>query len=49
MFDIQNIIDINYLTDIRKERKKKTQEVFTPYEIVQKMGDKISEEDSTKQ
>ena len=45
MFDIQNIIDINYLTDIRKGRKKKTQEVFTPYCIIKKLMDNISKED----
>ena len=42
---IKDFIDIDYLTEDRKKRKKKTQEVFTPYEIVKKMCDKISEED----
>lgn len=45
MFDIQKFIDIDYLTDIRKKRRKKTQEVFTPYSIVKKLCDNISEED----
>jgi len=43
--NIKDLIDIDYLTEDRKKRKKKTQEVFTPYEIVKKMCDKISEED----
>lgn len=45
MFDIQKFIDIEYLTEDRKLRKKKTQEVFTPYCIVKKLMDNISEED----
>ena len=32
-------------TKIRKERRKKTQEFYTPYSIVKKMMDKISSED----
>ena len=32
-------------TKIRKERRKKTGEFYTPYSIVKKMCDKISEED----
>ena len=45
MFDIEKFIDIDYLTEDRIERKKKTQEVFTPYCIVKKLMDNISEED----
>lgn len=45
MFDIEKFIDIDYLTEDRKGRKKKTQEVFTPYCIVKKLMDKIPEED----
>lgn len=44
MFDIEKIINIDYLTEVRKSRKKKTQEIFTPYSIVKKMMDKISSE-----
>lgn len=43
--NITDFIDINYLTEDRKSRKKKTQEVFTPYCIVKKLMDKIPEED----
>ena len=45
MFDIEKIIDIDYLTEDRKSRKKKTQEVFTPYCIIKKLMDNISKED----
>ena len=45
MFNIEKIIDIDYLTEDRKSRKKKTQEVFTPYCIVKKLMDNISKED----
>lgn len=45
MFDIEKFIDIDYLTEDRKGRKKKTQEVFTPYCIVKKLMDNISRED----
>ena len=44
-FDIEKFINIDYLTEERKSRKKKTQEIFTPYCIVKKLMDKISEED----
>ena len=47
---IQEILDLSdYATDIRKARRKggskATQEFFTPYEIVKRMCDKISDED----
>ena len=45
MFNIEKIIDIDYLTEDRKSRKKKTQEVFTPYCIIKKLMDNISKED----
>lgn len=44
---IQELIDINYATKTRKDRRKGsggTQEFFTPYEIVKKMCDKIPQE-----
>lgn len=44
-FDIEKFINIDYLTEERKSRKKKTQEIFTPYCIVKKLMDKISDED----
>ena len=47
-FNLQELIDINYTTDDRVSRRKGsggTQEFFTPYSIVKKMCDKISEED----
>ena len=46
--DIKKLIDTDYLTEIRKARRKGkngTAEFFTPYSIVKKMCDKISEED----
>lgn len=45
MIDIQKFIDIDYFTEERKSRKKKTQEIFTPYCIVKKLMDNISKED----
>ena len=47
---IQEILDLsNYATEKRVERRKgcknSTQEFFTPYEIVKRMCEKISEED----
>lgn len=45
MFDIEKFINIDYLTEERKSRKKKTQEIFTPYCIVKKLMDNISKED----
>lgn len=44
---IQDIIDIDYATDVRKSRRKtglKTQEFFTPYSIIQRMMDKVDAE-----
>lgn len=46
--NIKDFIDIDYVSEERKARRKGaggTQEFFTPYEIVKKMCDKISEED----
>ena len=43
--DIKKLIDTDYLTEIRKERRKKTNEFYTPYSIVKKMCDKVPEED----
>lgn len=37
--------DLDYATEVRKARRKKTQEFFTPYSLVNKMCDKVSEED----
>ena len=50
MFNIVEFLDLSdYATDIRKARRKggtkSTQEFFTPYSIVKKMCDKISDED----
>lgn len=46
---IKDILNIdNYETDIRKERRKgeeSTQEFFTPYNVVEAMGYKVSDED----
>lgn len=49
---IEQILNIdNYATDTRKDRRKNnkkgksTQEFFTPYSIVKKMCDKISDDD----
>lgn len=45
---ISNILDLTNYSESRKDRRKGaggTQEFFTPYEIVKKMGDKISEKD----
>ena len=48
-FNIEQFLDLsNYATDKRKARRKgakSTQEFFTPYEIVKRMCDKVSEED----
>ena len=49
-FDIEDFLSLDgYDTDIRKSRRKNSkvnsQEFFTPYSIVKKMCDKISEED----
>lgn len=51
-FSIENFLDLtNYVTDARKKRRKEdkfgggTQEFFTPYSIVKRMGDKVDDED----
>ena len=48
-FNIEQFLDLsNYATDKRKARRKGkngTQEFYTPYSIVKKMCDKISDED----
>ena len=53
-FNIEKFLDLTGYAEIRKDRrkikngetnKKGTQEFFTPYSIVKKMCDKISEED----
>ena len=48
IFNIQQFIDHNYATDTRKDRrngKGGTQEFFTPFSIVQKMCNMVSDED----
>ncbi len=50
LFDIEQFLDLtNYATDIRKDRRKSkevnSQEFFTPYSIVKRMCDKVSDED----
>ena len=47
-FSIQQLIDHDYATDTRKDRRKGkggTQEFFTPFSIVHKMCNMISDED----
>ena len=49
-FNIVEFLDLsNYATEKRVARrkggKKSTQEFFTPYDIVKRMCDKVSEED----
>lgn len=48
-FNIEQLLDLtNYATDTRVARRKtgkKTQEFFTPYSIVKRMCDKITDED----
>ena len=49
-FNIEQFLDLSdYATDVRKSRRKNSeinsQEFFTPYSIVKKMCDKVSEED----
>jgi len=46
-FNIQKFIDDykSWQEEDRQARRKKTQEVFTPYSIVERMCNKISEED----
>ena len=48
-FNIEKFLDLtNYATDVRKDRRKSkevnTQEFFTPYSIVKRMCDKVSDE-----
>ena len=43
--NIQEFIDRDYVTDVRKNRRKVTQEFFTPYSIIKRMCDKIPDED----
>lgn len=46
--NIQQFIDHDYATDVRKDRRKgknATQEFFTPFYIVKKMCDNIPDED----
>ena len=49
MFNIESFLNIdNYATDERLSRRKgagSTQEFFTPYSIVKRMCDKVSDED----
>ena len=42
---IKSYIDRDYLNEERKARRKKTNEFFTPYSIIKRMGDKIPEKD----
>lgn len=49
-FDIESFLDLNgYDNETRRSRRKNsevnTQEYFTPYSIVKRMADKISDED----
>ena len=47
IFNIQQFIDHDYATSVRKDRRKGnggTQEFFTPFSIVQKMCNMISDE-----
>lgn len=48
-FSIEHFLDLsNYATDIRVARRKtgkNTNEFFTPYSIVKRMGDKIPDSD----
>ena len=49
-FNIEQFLDLSdYVTEERKSRRKNskvnTQEFFTPYSIIKRMADKISEED----
>ena len=47
MITLQQLIDDykSHNTEVRKERRKKTSEFYTPYSIVKKMMDKISADD----
>lgn len=50
-FNIEEFLNLdNYVSDVRKSRRKgisrhSTQEFFTPYSIVKRMCDKVSDED----
>lgn len=47
-FNIQNFLDLTGYEESRKDRRKTgehTQEFFTPYSIVKRMCDKVSDED----
>ena len=49
-FDIEQFLDLTGYEDIRKDRRKGSggsQEFFTPYSIVRRMCDKVSEADWT--
>ena len=43
--NIQQFIDRDYVTDVRKNRRKVTQEFFTPYSIIKRMCDKIPDDE----
>lgn len=43
--NIQEFIDRDYVTEVRKNRRKVTQEFFTPYSIIKRMGDKIPDDE----
>ena len=43
--NIQEFIDRDYVTDVRKNRRKVTQEFFTPYSIIKRMCDKIPDDE----
>ena len=45
ILNIRQFIDRDYVTDVRKNRRKVTQEFFTPYSIIKRMCDKIPDED----
>ena len=44
-FNIEQFIDRDYVTDVRKNRRKVTQEFFTPYSIIKRMCDKIHDDE----
>ena len=43
--NIKEFIDRDYVTDVRKNRRKVTQEFFTPYSIIKRMCDKIPDDE----
>ena len=49
MFDIEKFLDLTGYEETRKDRRKSkeinSQEFFTPYSIVKRMCDKVSDED----